>query len=76
MSVSVQELELRLREAFPDCRVSVTDLVGDGDHLRAEIIGPIFAGKSRVEQHKMVYTALGTCVGQELHALSLKTSAS
>lgn len=75
MSVSIQELEQRLREAFPDCRVSVIDLVGDGDHLRAEVVGPVFAGKSRVEQHKMVYSALGSCVGGELHALSLKTSA-
>lgn len=76
MSVSIQELEQRLRDAFPDCRVSVTDLVGDGDHLRAEVVGPAFVGKTRIEQHKMVYTALGNCVGQELHALSLKTSAS
>jgi stress-induced morphogen len=75
MAMSVAEIERLIREALPDARVEVKDLAGDGDHYAATIVSAAFAGKSRVEQHQMVYRALKGRMGGELHALALKTSA-
>jgi stress-induced morphogen len=75
MAMSVAEIERLIREALPDARVEVKDLAGDGDHYAATIVSAAFAGKSRVEQHQMVYRALKGRMGGALHALALKTSA-
>ena len=75
MAMSVAEIERLIREALPDARVEVKDLAGDGEHYAATIVSAAFAGKSRVEQHQMVYRALKGRMGGELHALALKTSA-
>ena len=75
MAMSVADIERLIREALPDARVEVKDLAGDGDHYAATIVSAAFAGKSRVEQHQMVYRALKGRMGGELHALALKTSA-
>ena len=75
MPMPADELENRLRAAFPDAEISIQDLAGDGDHYRARIVSPVFKGLPRVRQHQMVYAALGGSVGGELHALALETSA-
>ena len=60
--------------ALPDAAVTVEDLAGDGDHYRAHVVSGAFAGKSRVQQHQMVYAAFGGRMGTELHALALTTA--
>lgn len=75
MPMPAEELESRLRAAFPDADITIDDLAGDGDHYRARIVSPAFQGMTRVRQHQMVYQALGGRVGGELHALALETSA-
>ena len=75
MPMSIADLESSLREAFPDADISIDDLAGDGDHYRARIVSPVFAGLSRVKQHQLVYAGLKGKVGGELHALALETSA-
>jgi stress-induced morphogen len=75
MPMSIADLETSLREAFPDAEIAIDDLAGDGDHYRARIVSPAFAGLSRVKQHQLVYGALKGKVGGELHALALETSA-
>ena len=75
MPMPAAELEDILRAAFPDAEIIITDLAGDGDHYRAAIASAVFAGKSRVAQHQMVYAALKGRVGGELHALALDTKA-
>ncbi|MGF1462016.1 MAG: BolA family protein [Maricaulaceae bacterium] len=75
MPMPAQEIETLLRDAFPDADIELTDLAGDGDHYKARIIAPEFAGKTRVAQHQMVYAALKGRMGGELHALALETSA-
>ena len=67
------ELRARLMAAFAESSVEVVDLTGTKDHFRAEIVAPAFEGKSLVEQHRMVYSALGSAMGGPIHALSLKT---
>jgi stress-induced morphogen len=69
------ELEAHLREAFPGAAIEIEDLAGDGDHYRARIVSPAFAGLGRVRQHQLVYGALKGKMGGELHALALETSA-
>jgi len=68
------ELESRIRDALPGATVSVEDLTGGGDHFRAEVESDRFAGLSRIEQHKLVYSVFGDEVGGAIHALSIKTS--
>lgn len=68
-------LEERLTKAFPDAEIKITDLKGDGDHYRAQIIWDGFAGKSRVAQHQMVNKALSDLLAGPLHALALETKA-
>lgn len=74
MAMSQEELESRLRAAFPDAEIIVTDLAGDGDHYRAQIIDTAFKGLPRVRQHQLVYAALGGAMGGALHALALETA--
>jgi stress-induced morphogen len=74
MAMSVEELESLLREAFEDADIVIEDLAGDGDHYKAVIRSPAFAGKSRVAQHQMVYAALKGRMGGQLHALALDTA--
>ena len=75
MAMDANEIEALIKEAFPDAQISIEDLRGDGDHYAAHVESPAFAGKSRVQQHQMVYAALKGRMGGELHALSLQTSA-
>ena len=74
MPMDVQEIELLIREALPDAQIHIDDLRGDGDHYAARVVSASFAGKSRVEQHQMVYRALRGRMGDQLHALALQTS--
>ncbi|WP_417515606.1 BolA family protein [Minwuia sp.] len=75
MAMDASDIETMIREALPDAQVTITDLAGDGDHYSAHVISSAFAGKSRVQQHQMVYKALRGRMGGELHALALQTSA-
>jgi stress-induced morphogen len=75
MAMSATEIEKLIRDAFPDAEVTITDLAGDNDHYAAMIVSKAFKGKSRVQQHQMVYDALKGRMGGVLHALSLQTSA-
>ena len=75
MPMSASEIEDLIIKAFPTAKVPIDDLRGDGDHYAAQIIAREFRGKTRVQQHQMVYNALGGRVGNELHALALNTSA-
>ena len=75
MPIAQTDLEAILREGFPDAEIAVEDLAGDGDHYRARIVSPAFAGLPRVRQHQLVYAALKGRMGGELHALALETSA-
>lgn len=75
MAMQASEIESMIRDALPDAQVTIRDLAGDGDHYAAEIVSASFEGKSRVQQHQMVYKALRGKMGGELHALALQTSA-
>ncbi len=70
---SAEELKQRIEAAIPDARAEVEDLTGGGDHFRATVIAETFAGRSRLEQHRMVYGIFGDEVGGPIHALSIKT---
>lgn len=73
MAMEGPEIEHLIRLAFPEARVIVVDMAGDGDHFAARITSEAFKGKSRVQQHKMVYDALQGRMGGALHALALET---
>ncbi len=75
MAMDAGEIERMIKEALPDALVTIRDLAGDGDHYAAEVVSAEFAGKSRVQQHQMVYAALQGNMGGVLHALALQTSA-
>ncbi|MDA0221582.1 MAG: BolA family transcriptional regulator [Proteobacteria bacterium] len=75
MAMRADEIESMIKEAFPDASIAIDDLRGDGDHYAATIVSSAFAGKSRVQQHQLVYKALKGKMGNELHALALTTSA-
>tara|TARA_B100001013_G_scaffold292379_1_gene192387 strand:+ start:308 stop:541 length:234 start_codon:yes stop_codon:yes gene_type:complete len=68
------EIERLIKDSMPDAAVSIQDLAGDGDHYAAHIVSSAFEGKSRVQQHQMVYQALQGRMGGELHALALQTA--
>jgi len=68
------DIERLIKDALPDAKITIRDLAGDGDHYAAEVISATFKGKTRVQQHKMVYDALKGRMGGELHALALQTS--
>ena len=74
MPMEASEIERLIKVAMPDAEVIITDLAGDGDHYRAQVISEAFRGKSRVQQHQLVYAALGGQVGGVLHALALETA--
>jgi stress-induced morphogen len=73
MAISITELRQLLADSFPDASIDVVDLAGDNDHYQASVISEQFVGKSRIQQHQMVYQALKGKMGDELHALALKT---
>jgi len=75
MPMDPSEIERLIKEALPDAQVALEDLVGDGDHWSATVVSEAFQGKTRVQQHQLVYKALQGRVGGELHALALQTSA-
>jgi len=75
MAMNAREIETLIKQALPDATVTIRDLAGDGDHYAAEVVSASFKGKSRVQQHKMVYDALRGNMGGALHALALQTSA-
>jgi stress-induced morphogen len=75
MPMNAGDIEQLIKEALPDAKVTIRDLAGDGDHYAAEVISAAFKGKTRVQQHQMVYAALKGRMGGELHALALQTSA-
>ena len=74
MAMDAEEIERMIRESLPDARVTIEDLRGDGDHYAAHVVSTAFAGKSRVQQHQMVYQALRGKMGGTLHALALQTA--
>jgi stress-induced morphogen len=75
MAMTAAEIEDLIRADLPNAEVTVEDLAGDGNHYRAHVISPAFRGKTRVQQHQMVYRALGGRMGGALHALALTTAA-
>jgi stress-induced morphogen len=75
MPVPSSEIERLIKEGIADAEVEITDLAGDDNHFAATIISAQFAGKSKLQQHQLVYKALGGVMGDALHALQLKTSA-
>ena len=74
MAMQATDIEAMIKAALPDARVEIRDLAGDGDHYAAEVVAESFRGKSRVQQHQMVYDALKGNMGGVLHALALQTS--
>jgi stress-induced morphogen len=73
MTMNLKEIETLIKEAIPDASVEIQDLAGDGNHYSATVISSQFSGKSKIEQHKMVYNSLKGKMGNELHALAIKT---
>ena len=73
MAMNLNEIESLIKEAMPDAVVEIQDLAGDGNHYSATITSSQFLGKSKIEQHKMVYNSLKGKMGNELHALAIKT---
>ena len=74
MPMDAGMIESLIKESLPDAEVTIQDLAGDGDHYAALVVSEAFAGKTRVQQHQMVYQALEGRMGGELHALALQTS--
>ena len=75
MAMTANEIEELLLKSFPNAKITIDDLRGDGDHYAAKIVTAEFKGKTRVQQHKMVYNAMNGKMGTDLHALALDTSA-
>jgi stress-induced morphogen len=75
MPMPASEIERMIKAALPDAQIQITDLAGDNDHFAAVVISSEFAGKSKIQQHQLVYKALGGNMGGVLHALQLQTSA-
>ena len=73
MSIKLEEIRNLIKEAMPDAEITIQDLAGDSNHYSATIKSKIFSGKSKIEQHKLVYKALKGKMGNELHALAIKT---
>ena len=73
MPIKLEEIKNLIKEAIPDAEVSIKDLAGDENHYSATIKSKIFTGKSKIDQHKLVYKALKGKMGNELHALALNT---
>ena len=75
MAMTADEIRALILEALPEADIEIDDLAGDGNHYHAKIVAAEFTGKSRVQQHQLVYRALGSRMGNELHALALTTEA-
>lgn len=75
MPMSAADIERAIKESLPDAVVRIEDLAGDGDHYRAHVVSEAFRGKTRLQQHQLVYQALGERMGGALHALALTTAA-
>ena len=75
MAMAASDIEALIKDALPDAHVTIEDLAGDGDHYAATVVSDLFRGKSRVQQHQLVFAALRGRMGGELHALALQTSA-
>jgi stress-induced morphogen len=75
MAMQPAEIEALIKASIPDAEVTIEDLAGDGDHYAATVVSEAFRGKSRVQQHQLVYAALQGRMGGALHALALQTSA-
>ena len=73
MAMDLKEIENLIKESLVDAKVEIQDLAGDGNHYSATITSALFSGKSKIEQHKMVYNSLKGKMGNELHALAIKT---
>jgi stress-induced morphogen len=73
MAMDLKEIERHIKEALPDASIEIQDLAGDNNHYSATIISSKFIGKSKIQQHKMVYDSLKGKMGNELHALAIKT---
>ena len=73
MSLKLEEIEKLIKESIPDAEITIQDLAGDENHYSATIKSKIFNGKSKIEQHKIVYKSLKGKMGNELHALSINT---
>ena len=74
MPMDAGEIEQLIKKAIPDATITIRDLAGDGDHYAAEVVSESFRGKTRVQQHQLVYQALQGNMGDALHALALQTS--
>jgi len=73
MSLKIEEIKKMIKESIPDAEITIIDLAGDENHYSATIKSKIFNGKSKIEQHKIVYKSLKGKMGNELHALSIST---
>jgi len=73
MAMDLKEIEKYIKEAFPDSIIEIQDLAGDGNHYSATVTSSSFKGKTKIEQHKLVYNSLKGKMGNELHALAIKT---
>ena len=73
MPMTQDQIKNLITETIPDSKVIIEDLKGDGDHYSASVISKSFVGKNKIQQHKMVYDSLKGKMGNELHALMLKT---
>ena len=71
--MNLNEIEKLIKESIPDAKIEIQDLAGDGNHYSATVTSSTFVGKSKIEQHKMVYNSLKGKMGNELHALAIKT---
>jgi stress-induced morphogen len=74
LAIDAGTIERLIKEGLPDALVTIEDLRGDGDHYAAHVVSAAFKGKTRVQQHQLVYQALRGRMGNELHALALQTS--
>ena len=73
MAMNLEEIEKLIKEGLPDATVEIQDIAGDGNHYSATVTSSQFSGKSKIEQHKIVYNSLKGKMGNELHALAIKT---
>ena len=73
MVMNITEIENLIKKSIPDANIDIQDLAGDGNHYSATVISSLFKGKSKIEQHKIVYNALKGKMGNELHALAIST---
>ena len=74
MSLKLKEIKTLIKESIPDAEIDIRDLVGDENHYSATIKSKVFSGKSKIDQHKLVYKALKGKMGNELHALQINTT--